>query len=583
MVLCYSCAPKEQVVTAPIEKPAVVDVKPPEAKPVWVKPVDTRPVVPDVVGKTAPDATAAIDDVDNLTGGTITYEFSDTLPSGLVIGQRPPAGTSVPIGASVDLVVSRGPPVAVKQPPKEPPVVEKPVGLSTVVGKISDYVFTRGELEKRVLREVRANPDEYVKEKGSVDTKAVLEKMIAEKAMIIDARQQNFLEVKDTKAKLKQFKDGRLATLLLRTELQEKAKVTDAEIDEKIASNPNLKRAQVKARLEKQKEMRLTNQFYEQLYEKLHVQKLKGNFARAARIHQRLLFAPREGQRIRYIKKKHVEEDLTPEEKNLVLATYENGKLTLEDWFYALCRPAPTKRPTDLHTAAGVERFLDRILRLPVFVTEAKLRGLDKDQGYVKQVRQQEDATLFRKAIVAKYEQVKKPTEEEITAYFNENKEKFRTPDRLKIDQIWCQDFKTAQKVKEQLRSGKDFESVKQEYSFAKKDKPVSISPSREGMLSKDLLNAEPNEIVGPMKGFYLDRGKRPLEWHVKWRVVKVLQKKPGAARESAKGMEREVSRVMRHEQREAVLAKYRKELLQKYPYEIYSEKIKDINPLNIP
>jgi len=36
-------------------------------------------------------------------------------------------------------------------------------------------------------------------------------------------------------------------------------------------------------------------------------------------------------------------------------------------------------------------------------------------------------------------------------------------------------------------------------------------------------------------------------------------------------------------EQRDALLAKYGSELLKKYPYKVYTEKIKDIDPLDIP
>jgi hypothetical protein len=36
-------------------------------------------------------------------------------------------------------------------------------------------------------------------------------------------------------------------------------------------------------------------------------------------------------------------------------------------------------------------------------------------------------------------------------------------------------------------------------------------------------------------------------------------------------------------ERRNALLEKYSKELLGKYPYEIYADRIKDINPLDIP
>jgi len=65
-------------------------------------------IVPDVVGMTEPNAAAAITDA-NLTVGTVTYQYSDTVPAGLVISQSPAGGTEVPQGSAVDLVVSSGP------------------------------------------------------------------------------------------------------------------------------------------------------------------------------------------------------------------------------------------------------------------------------------------------------------------------------------------------------------------------------------------------------------------------------------------------------------------------------------------
>jgi beta-lactam-binding protein with PASTA domain len=67
-----------------------------------------QPEVPIVTGMTEPNATIAIAGVDNLTVGTVSYDFNDTVAMGLVISQNPPAGTTVPTGTSVDLVISLG-------------------------------------------------------------------------------------------------------------------------------------------------------------------------------------------------------------------------------------------------------------------------------------------------------------------------------------------------------------------------------------------------------------------------------------------------------------------------------------------
>jgi hypothetical protein len=66
------------------------------------------PIVPNIVGLSQADANAAITAVDNLTVGTVTYEYSDAVADGNVISQDPAAGTLVPIGSSVDLLVSKG-------------------------------------------------------------------------------------------------------------------------------------------------------------------------------------------------------------------------------------------------------------------------------------------------------------------------------------------------------------------------------------------------------------------------------------------------------------------------------------------
>jgi beta-lactam-binding protein with PASTA domain len=65
-------------------------------------------LVPNVVGMTQSAATTAIQAA-GLQVGTATTANSPTVPAGSVISQNPPAGSSVPEGSSVSLVVSLGP------------------------------------------------------------------------------------------------------------------------------------------------------------------------------------------------------------------------------------------------------------------------------------------------------------------------------------------------------------------------------------------------------------------------------------------------------------------------------------------
>ncbi|MHC4335786.1 MAG: PASTA domain-containing protein, partial [Planctomycetota bacterium] len=72
-----------------------------------------QPTVPNVVGETEAIAISAITAVDNLAVGAVSYEHSETVPEGSVIGQNPVGGTVVPTGSVVDLIISSGPPAEV--------------------------------------------------------------------------------------------------------------------------------------------------------------------------------------------------------------------------------------------------------------------------------------------------------------------------------------------------------------------------------------------------------------------------------------------------------------------------------------
>ena len=463
-----------------------------------------------------------------------------------------------------------------RKPPKQQPTAQA-AEPSNMVAQIGDYAITTEELEQRLMNELRPDDDKLYEKVQPLDAREVLMKMIAEKAMVIEARKQGYLQDEQIQAPIKRFKERMLINLCLGRYFkgkQNEMAVTDAEIDKKLKTDPKMDRKRATALLQREKSNRLFDQYYNQLCKKFHVQKESRNFPKAAQIHQRLLNHPKEPRKMWWIQSSQIREELTPEEKDIVLATYDNGKVTLKDWFNALSDIAPPGRPKDLNTPQGVERLLDRPLRMAVLVAEAESLGLDKDENFIKQLRQRQDSMLLGKVRQEKVKDISDPADEQIVAYFEKNKQAFGTPNMLKIDQIWCQDLKTAREAKAELERGKDFEAVKQECSLQKKAEPFHTDPSSEGIFFEDLWKGDPNEIVGPVKGFYGDG--------LKWRIVKILEKKPAQVKEYSDGMKGRVKSTMMDEQRNTILAKYRKELLEKYSYEIYAERIKDIDPLEL-
>jgi len=446
----------------------------------------------------------------------------------------------------------------------------------TTVARIAYYVITREELEKKLMTELYPyDYDNYDENAEPADAKTVLMKMLAEKAMIIEARAQGYLENEAIKTSVKRFMETKLVNLLLQKHIQGKINVTADEITRKMQADPKLDKARAKATVERAKTTTMLDQYYRQIYSKSRVSKLSRNFPRVIQIHQRLLLNPKQSRNVGFIRTSQVKDELTQAEKNIVLAQYNNGKITLKDWFEALCDIVPPRRPRDLNTPQGIENLLERALRMPLLVSEAKTLGLDRNQDLLKQVRDFEDGRLLSEALSAKRKELKEPTTEQIIAYFGKNKESFGTSKSLKIDLIWCQDLKAAKQVRAALDSGKDFEAVRQQFSLEKKGKPFTTHPSSEGLFWKDLWAGNPNQIIGPVKGFYRQG--------ISWRIVKIMEKVSGKENQYSTNMEGQVKSRMMSEQNKALIAQYGKELLSKYPHQIYADKIKDIDPLDIP
>jgi len=447
---------------------------------------------------------------------------------------------------------------------------------ANIVALISDYVITKDELERELMKELQPyDYGGYSDKTEPPDANGVLMRIVAEKAMMMEGRKNGVLQTDMVFNAVKKFRARQLVNRLLQQQVAGRLTISEAEIAAKMKADPKLDRVKAEQALKRAKANTIMSTYYANLYRKSHVKKATANFTKAAQIHQRLLLHPIAKRDVGFIRNHQIKNELTESEKNILMATFEGGKVTLKDWFETIGEIAPPYRPRDLNTEAGVDRMLDRALRTPVLVAEAIRLGLDKNKAFKKQVREYEDRNLLGDARQRVGKNVPEPNDAQAKAYFDEHKEKFRQGQKLKVDQIWCRNLKAAQRVRAELDEGKDFAAVKQAYSLDKESKIFDIYPSMEAYFWPELAKGEPNSVVGPVKGLYRNE--------FKWRVVKILEKHPGTIPQYSQELADRVKRTMLSEERLAVMKRYRRELLKKYTHKIYADRIKDINPLNIP
>ena len=162
----------------------------------------------------------------------------------------------------------------------------KPVVIAsaapTVVARIGPYTVTREELEKQLLMDLKPDDYDYYNEAAPpADAMSTLVKMVGEKAMMLDARAKGMLEDERTQATVERFRNGKLKTLLAQKFDQDTdVTVTESEIAAKMKSDPKLDRTRAKLMVENSKMRALWNQYYLQIYRKLHVKIRQENFSK---------------------------------------------------------------------------------------------------------------------------------------------------------------------------------------------------------------------------------------------------------------------------------------------------------------
>ena len=447
---------------------------------------------------------------------------------------------------------------------------------SEPVARIGDYVITKSEVKQRLAREIRPQRDDYHRSKPPVTAEAVLRKMLAEKAMSMAGRELGYLRDETLRSSIDRFRRQLLIRLFVTDYVVENVPVAESEIDQARGTDPNLSREQAEMKIRSSKAQPVLEQLYTQLLETFKLEKVRENFAQAGQIHQRLLSRPTgaRGRNVFWITNKQMRTELSADEKQIVLARFVGGQFTLYEWFQALGGIAPPGRPKDLSTPAGVENFLDRSLKPVIWAAQAVARGYDKKEQFLQQVQAREDMTLLGKVRSEKFKEIEEPSDEQIKAYFEGHKAQFASGASVKAEQLWCQDLEAARKAKQMFAEGATFASVNEAYGLAAKSEAQNVYPTVEGPFWDDLWKAEPNEIVGPVKGFY--------ESGIKWRVVKVLEKTPPVMKPYSEALKNQVRSALMARQREELMAAYEAELLEQYRHEIYLDKIEGIDPLEV-
>jgi len=145
-------------------------------------------------------------------------------------------------------------------------------------------------------------------------------------------------------------------------------------------------------------------------------------------------------------------EALDRDEKELILANWEGGQLTLMEYLMQ-ARETPVDQRPDFDNYDGLAEFVFALKSRDILIIEAHRESIDTSPEFLRKLklfRELNMADLMRTDSIPKPEP---PDDEAIRRYYDEHPDEFTTPAKVHVYEILLSDELQAQKLKDEIRS----------------------------------------------------------------------------------------------------------------------------------
>ncbi len=156
---------------------------------------------------------------------------------------------------------------------------------------------------------------------------------------------------------------------------------------------------------------------------------------------------------------------LTDDDTSKALFTYAKDQKITIGYVSRLMRGVDPMRRPPLSTDADLQNLVKRMLLFPLFAYEGYDRKYNQDKAIVKEITGIKESNMLKTIFKQEVQDKVKPTEAEILAYYEANKEKYKQPEQRNIQEIWITDPAKAQMALKEVRAKKDFTAVAKKYN----------------------------------------------------------------------------------------------------------------------
>lgn len=146
-------------------------------------------------------------------------------------------------------------------------------------------------------------------------------------------------------------------------------------------------------------------------------------------------------------------------EKELILATWQGGQMTLGEYL-AEIKKVPASLKPNLDDAAALGDFVFELNIMDLLSAEARRQGLEDDDEYKAKIKRFKELTMADVMQNDSLPDIPVPTEEELRAYYDEHLDDFVVPAKAHVYEILLSSRDEAMDVRNRIKSLSRFQEV---------------------------------------------------------------------------------------------------------------------------
>lgn len=233
--------------------------------------------------------------------------------------------------------------------------------------------------------------------------------------------------------------------------------------------------------------------------------------------------------------------EITESELNAVIANY------------------PPEQQIYLSDPNAKSDLLEQLIGFHLFAKMAEDEKIKESSEYKEMLARMERELASHMAATSVIEQVTVENDE-VTAYYEANKEKFMTGEQVRAKHILVDALDTAEKIAKEIEEGKSFEDAAKEYSTCpSKDRGGDLGLFSKGQMVPEFEAAAFSSEIGALTG--------PVKTNFGYHLILVVEKKEAQIQTLEEQKEKLTEQILQQKKQNAYMNKV-KELESKYGVE---------------